>query len=249
MQGNRGKHLCMLMTCAAIFISSEVETACADSFYNLGFEDAVIGTPVDFRLPASDALPDWNCYGSPNVFYDTLAISSAYVSIHDSLSPIIKPLMGRYSIILQDGCGGTLPLTGASAWISQTGDIPEDAKSLKFRSDITTYINELQVSIDGTVIPFMLYSTGNVVNPQCGPVNTYICDVSAFAGEAGATLKFEKLVHDPAEPWFGSNVDLDGIAFSTTPAPEPSSLVILGVGLLSLSGFSYYRCRRHREAS
>jgi hypothetical protein len=229
-----------------VFISFGIKAVRGDSFQNLGFESAVIGTPVYFRLPASEALPGWTIQlggtVSNFVVYDTIALDSPCVSIQDK-SGYIKPLTGNYSVILQDGAdpwGNTY-----TASISQTGDVPDDAKSLMFKSDMTTYINELQVSINGTVIPFTLYSTAGTVNSSYGPVRTYICDVSAYADET-VTLEFEKRVHDVTHPNQGI-VDLDAIAFSTTPAPEPSSLVLLVVGVLTLFGYRSYR-RRCRQS-
>jgi hypothetical protein len=39
-------------------------------------------------------------------------------------------------------------------------------------------------------------------------------------------------------------MSLDSIAFSSDPAPEPSSLAILGIGLLSLVGYYWHRRAR-----
>jgi hypothetical protein len=230
---------------ALTFFFGDEKRALADAFLNLGFESAVIGTTENHQLLASEVLPHWTCKTSTGdyILYDTRAIDAYCVSIHDTFSKEMQPLVGQYSVLLQDGTDfNTMELVTAS--IFQTGQVPAWAKSLTFDSDIPTYINELQVSINGTVIPFSLYSTDGTVNSKWGPVNTYICDVSAYASET-VTLKFEKLVHDPLIPNHGI-VDLDDIAFSTTPAPEPSSLAILGVGILSL--FGYYWRRRNRAA-
>ncbi len=97
------------------------------------------------------------------------------------------------------------------------------------------------MSLNGVVVPFTLYSTGGTVNSLYGAVKTYILDVSAYAGET-VTLEFEKMVHDPTNPGSHGIVDLDGIAFSTFVVPEPSSLILLAVGVLSLAGY----CRRRR---
>ena len=104
-----------------ILFVGKAETRAA-AFQNLGFESAVIGTPVNYELPASQALPHWtsnNYYNSQagyqTVVYDTIALSSVCVSIHDGRSGNVgdfNPLQGSYSVMLQDGS-------------SQSGDLTE----------------------------------------------------------------------------------------------------------------------------
>jgi hypothetical protein len=226
--------------------------AAAASFRNLGFESAVIDYPPYFQQPASDALPYWNNdnWRPGYVGYDTKALDSACISVHDSLSNYIKPLAGNYSVVLQDGSGdgGGGPVT--SAYISQSGDIRATTRSLMFKCDITEYISELQVSLNGTVVPFELYSVGTTVNPGYGPVNTYACDISAFAGDTDVTLKFEKLVHDPLNPGSHGIVDLDGIQFSSTVVPEPSTLALLTIAaVVALAPIVRRRVARQRAAT
>jgi hypothetical protein len=240
----------LLRVSIVVLVCTGGKDARADPFRNLGFESAVIGTPINNMLPSSEALPYWannDCYAG-YVGYDAMTLDSVGVSIQDGLAPwgsvVMKPLDRNYSVLLQDGhySPGGGSLTGA--YISQTGDVPIWAKSLTFESDISAYINELQVSINGNVIPFSLYDTGHTVNSNWGPIKTYILDVSAYAGE-NVTLEFDKLVHDPSNPGSHSGVDLDAITFSTIPAPEPSSLALLAVGVLTLFGYRSYRhCRQ-----
>jgi hypothetical protein len=106
-----------------------------------------------------------------------------------------------------------------------------------FESDMTTYIDELRVSIDGAAIPFRLYSVGGTKNLALGPVNTYACDISAFAGESNVTLTFEKLIHDPTNPIDTGIVDLDAIQFSSIVVPEPSSLLLLAIAFVSVAAY------------
>jgi len=189
-----------LIVFIAIAVSCGPQKVLGTSFHNLDFESAVIGSvPLYSQLPASQATPYW-ANNTGYLPYDTIALDAPCVSIHDGHGSAnlgdFNPLQGLYSVMLQDGLTGD-GHTPISTWISQTGDIPSWAKSLMFGSDMSDYINELQVSINGAVVPFTLYSVGGTVNSSWGPVKTYACDISAFAGDTDVTLKFEKLVHDP----------------------------------------------------
>ena len=76
-----------------------------------------------------------------------------------------------------------------------------------------------------------------------GPVETLAGNISAFAGSTNVELQFEELANDPSNP-FQPYVNLDAITFSTTIVPEPSSLVLLAVGILSLAGYCWRRPSR-----
>jgi hypothetical protein len=91
------------------------------------------------------------------------------------------------------------------------------------------------VSLNGTVIPFSLYSVGGV-DSNGAALDTYACNISAFAGHTDVTLEFEKLVHDPANKGNHGMVDLDAIQFSSISTPEPSTIVLLAISILSNSG-------------
>jgi hypothetical protein len=212
--------------------------ALAAPFQNLDFESAVIGTPVGPLVPASQALPYWTSgnYNPGYVLYDTMSAGSVAVSLHDYSSTFILPLQGQYSVMLQNGLGGP---TGSpeDAWISQAGDVPSNAHSLMFSTDYIQGAN-LVVSLNGGPIPMSLYSVGPVINAANGPVETYIGDISAFAGQQDVTLRFETV--PILYPSFGE-ADLDAIQFSTIVVPEPSALILVGAGLLSLAGYFWKR--------
>jgi hypothetical protein len=234
MTSSRKESLGTVFLCMTL-ISCGVTEALGEPFGNLDFEIAVISSPgtPGTRL-ASAALPFWTASTGNKVLYEETALDSAAVSVLDGLNYLgawanPKPLAGNYSLILQDGIAPQSGVVLTSAYISQTGDIPADRRSLMFQSDMTRYINELQVSLNGVVVPFTLYSVGGTVNPSYGPVNTYACDISAFAGDTDVTLKFEKLVHDPLNPSSHGIVDLDNIQFSSTVVPEPSTLALLTI--------------------
>ena len=186
---------------------------------------------------ASQALPYWTTdnYWPGYVVYDTLSLGSVAVSIQDGLgrngTKPMSPLQGQYSVFLQAGAGGPLADQPASAFISQIGDVPTDAHSVMFTTDLTVDLNRLVVSLNGTAIPMQLFSTGDTVNPGWGPMETFIGDISAFAGQDNVEFRFTQ-TFDPANPYGGSAIDLDAIQFSPTIAPEPSTLALLTIAAL-----------------
>jgi hypothetical protein len=221
-----------------------VRTGTATPFQNLDFESAVIGTPVNGRLPASQALPYWMVFPGMNgtVWYDDIALDNPSVSLHDRLDTLgMKPLQGNYSVAIKDGWGMSPDLY--DAWISQTGDVPGNAKSLMFITDSAPaeVIARFRVSLNAITIPMYVYSVRDT-DSNGRAVYTYYGDVSAFSGQTNVALKFDKLIQDPNDPsgdhaW----VTLDAIQFSTIIVPEPSALVLLGVAILSLAGYFWRR--------
>jgi len=198
------------------------------TFQNLGFESAH-NIPVfdpqghPWTMPASDALPGWTCYIGANqtgsAWYNDVALDSAALGILSSLSPYPPSgfVQGQYCLSLQTSTAFTSPpFTPAS--VGQTGQLPADAQSIRFRGTVP-----FPVSFAGTVIPL------SVLSSQAG-YNIYGGDISQFAGLTGE-LRIRSFGH------FGY---LDGLTFSSQPIPEPASvsLFVMGLGLL------YLRSRR-----
>ena len=212
MKGFKLPHVSLvLLACASATLTLH-DTAAATSFDNLDFESAVIDGPVRSKVPSSDAIPSWNIYSYDpgTVPYDTVSAGSYCVSIHDGKGgpgyTDFNPLQGQYSLLLQTQYGPT----NINAWISQTGDIPPGMTSIMFLSDTAPPT----LLLNGTVIPTSVYSVGDTVNPSYGPVNTYIADIRAFAGQQNVELRFES-----NNGWN----DLDGIHFSHVVVPEPTA--------------------------
>ncbi|MFZ1933251.1 MAG: hypothetical protein WAU84_05855 [Thermoguttaceae bacterium] len=225
-RSSRASRLAVLVSCVAAY-SWCIAPVAAAPFSNLDFESAVIGTPVYSELPTSQALPGWTTHpvDAGMVGYDTIALDAAAVSIQDGLTPysgfprIMYPLSGSYSVLLQSGHDPFgVPET---SWISQTGDIPADANSILFLDDLAAPT----VSLNGTVIPTSIYSVGPTVNSTHGPIDTYIGDIRAFSGQQNVVLTFESVD--------GSGTTLDDIQFSPTVVPEPSTLALIVIGVLS----------------
>ena len=211
----------IILTLAAIAILSiGLPEAEATPFRNLDFEEAVISqSPPAFAVPASEALPFWTCnnYWPGYVIYDEMALDGTFISVHDSQSQFVHPIEGNYSVMLQSDVSFIPPntYTMVNAFIAQTGDIPGDAKWLRFQS----YGNYdlLVVSLNGVAIPMSEISAD-------GDVKTFAGDISAFANTT-AELRFELLKPSYEFPF----VVLDGIS-----VPEPSTFALLGIGATSL---------------
>ena len=202
------------------------ELAVGAPFQNLDFESAVIGTPA-YNLLTTQAMPGWqtNNVDSGYVGYDVLSTGGTVVSIQDGLDPwgllFMHPIQGRYSALLQYD-----PPYSSPAWIEHTGDVPSNANSLMFSTEPQAFPGAtLVASLNGTVIPMSLYSVGPTIDSNLGPVETFIGDIRQFTGQQNVELQFTGM---------GS---LDAIQFSSLIVPEPSSLALLGIGILSLGAY------------
>ena len=194
------------------------------TFQNLGFE-AAHNIPVfdpqghPWSMPASDALPGWTCYigtsQTGTAWYEDVALDSAAVSILSSTSPYPPSgfVLGQYCLSLQTSTAFTTPQF-VPASVGQTGQLPADAQSIRFRGTVP-----FTVSFAGTVIPL------SVLSSQAG-YNIYGGDISQFARLTGE-LRMWSVGH------FGY---LDGLTFSSQPIPEPASvsLFVIGLGLVFL---------------
>jgi hypothetical protein len=192
------------------------------TFQNLNFE-AAHNIPVfdpqghPWTMPASDALPGWTCYIGTNqtgsAWYNDVALDSAAVSILSSTSPYPPSgfVLGQYCLSLQSTF---LPQFGGSASVGQTGQLPFDAQSIRFRGTVP-----FGVSFAGSAIPLAVLSS------QAG-YNIYGGDISQFAGVTG-DLRITSFGH------FGY---LDSLTLSSQPIPEPAtiSLFVMGLGVLYL---------------
>jgi hypothetical protein len=222
-----------VITFAVAVVLCSSESAMGAPFQNLDFESAVIGKPTGDVLPASQAMPGWTSNGFfavggvPDLFYDTISTGGTIVSLEDGLDPYFHfhPIQGSYSALLQSGDPRYEPV----AWISQTGDVPSNANSLMFSTD-SAWASSLAASLNGTVIPMSLYSVGPVIDSNLGPVETFIGDTRQFTGQGNVELRFT-----------GSG-GLDAIQFSSLIVPEPSMLVLLSIGILSLAAYFRPSC-------
>src|ERR1017187_9657695 len=207
-----------IIAIVGVFAAQRVQPQGA--FVNLDFEQAIAPLVPDGggKVPVARALPGWTGYvgGGPVsvVWYDDRAIDAASISVFDRLAPEqpLRPLEGNYSAWLM----GSTSLAGQqqAAAIAQIGQIPADAKSIRFLFS-TTYLPELTFA--GQTIPLVELDANTSYTTVGG-------DISLFAGDTGE-LRF------PVLPGHGGGL-FDNIQFSPVAIPEPTTLVLSLLGVL-----------------
>jgi hypothetical protein len=212
----------------------------APAFQDLDFESATLefapgGPTATFAVPFAPAFPGWTGYvGSSQVetaLYDRTYLDTAAISILDTnpLPPGVfgELIDGNYTAVLQaDFYPGLGPVAVS---LAQTGLVPSGTKSLAFYAlALGQAASSFTVSLGGTNLDLISFPVPNKNYTLCE------ADVSAFAGLV-EELKFTLF---PALP-NGDNryLSLDDIMFSPDAIPEPSSLILLTVGILGLSAW------------
>jgi hypothetical protein len=192
------------------------------TFQNLDFEQArnvptTLGPQGWSTMPASQGLPSWTAFEGGQemtwIFYGP-SIQQGVSILSASLGPVVD---GNYSVQLT--CGAGLG-EAFSASISQTGFVPSDARSLRFKGGGPG----LQVTLGGRSVSLVPIET-----PR-GPM--LAADISAFAG-LQEELNFSAHVYQDGSLFGVPNLALDSIEFSPQPIPEP------GGWLLLLSGWGF----------
>lgn len=210
-------------------------------FTNLNFERAVVqlNDPNFGWLDWPLAAPGWNHstgvateavhYGLPH-----LGTAQIYMLMDTNTYSGFTPYEGNYSLMFASGYATTFPepVDWTQAFISQTGDIPNDTCSLQL---IAT--GPFEVFLNETLIPML--SLGG---------NRYGANIPGFAGTTAQLTIMNTTPYWAAwsPEWFGRETStiVDDIVFSPVAIPEPSSLALLGLGLSGL-----LRKRRHRLGS
>lgn len=185
------------------------------SFVNLNFENPILPlTPVGFEVPIANAIPGWTGSLGNRVYYNTVSIGAAAISLQGPGSPF-PPIAGNYSVVLQSAFGVAPDGTAA---VGQIGQIPSTALSLRFYGD-----TNMQVTFIGHLLT--LFELGRGTDYQIVGA-----DISGFAGQTGE-LKF--LMPD-LTPVGSSSSYLDNIQFSTQSIPEPGTVGLFAIGTLFL---------------
>jgi hypothetical protein len=195
-------------------------------FRNLGFDEAntnnvtVGGYPYVGTGSVADLLPEWQLYRDNQqlsqtefMFGDPLDLSLVAVfgrSLRDFYIPFESD--GPYALYYQ----GYYPVEAFR--LEQQGQVPAEHRYLTLREGYDSL--PFRMSINGTGLP--LVSQGGAR----GGGYQFTYDVSAYAGQT-VTLT---LTSPPFDAFGrGSHDYLDSLAF-TSQVPEPTPLVLLGVG-------------------
>lgn len=218
-------------TVLVVLLLACVAGSCASqSLTNLGFELGVVepNDPMFGWLDWSVAVPGWSHTPGDDtgiVYYGYSHIGvTQWFMLVDANNPSYRPLSGRYSMALMSGFYDMGMTEWVNAAISQRGLIPSYARSIRFMAT-----GNVGITVNG--------SHRNVVS--VGP-NTYAADVSGFAGSVCDLAFVDR--NTSFEWWTNGPSMVDSISFSTTPViPEPSSLIALGGGLISLLGLARRR--------
>jgi hypothetical protein len=225
-----------LATIGVLSAAAFAQTATAAPFGNLDFEMAAEG---------DTSLPDWlggrigandppyagdetiGPIAATGRHFNGVCLGSRCAGVVNSevIVPEFRPLEGEYSILLQ---GGTLP--GGTIYIEQTGDVPVDARSIRFRAS-TPYtggrLSDLRLSVDGLPLAPIVEIGADSRS------RLLAADLSAWAGRS-ITLRIA-VYADPSGGYSETNALLDAIEFSASPIPEPGSASLLGLGLALLA--------------
>jgi hypothetical protein len=199
------------------------------TFVNLDFELAQVpDTPPGGTggvVSGSDALPGWSALPGQfgEVYHNTTTIGSPSITLFGPNWNSSDIFQGRYTVRLATAFSNT------GSAIGQTGQIPSDARSMRFYAQVFN----MNVSFAGSLMPFYEIGSG----PNYG---IYGVDVSGLAGVTGE-LRFTAV--PLAGGGFGG-VRLDNIFFSPEPIPEPSVFGSFTLGVLIFSS----RLRRKRES-
>jgi hypothetical protein len=200
----------------------------ASPFVNLDFEQANVPAGTGQTLNAGLALPGWTARVNNsvlgNVYYDYAGIGEPFVALYDRpdfFGPGFIFLDGRFDVAM----GGNAGVPALIASIAQSGDVPGDARSVRFVTDGLR--PPPVVAMDGTDLQSFLIST---TYRGFDRVDTYAVDVTAFAG-ASRELRFSTL----------PLCAFDTVSFSTSPVPEP--VCIAGI-LVAAAPFLVRRRRR-----
>lgn len=200
---------------ALLFLSAGQWAYAQGTFQNLDFEHPLLPL-MGLEVPIASALPGWQGYFGNievgSVFYNTRALDGTAISLHTVGSDSFQPILGSYSALLQ---GSSLAPPTAS--LAQTGQVPSDAKSLRFAA---AWPGGYTVTLAGQNLPlFQVESRPNYV--------VMAADISGFAGQVGE-LRFTAIPR--------GMLYFDNVSFSSTPIPEPTILHLLVLAASVLAG-------------
>jgi hypothetical protein len=230
----------------AILLAGIVSVHAQGTFKNLNFEAATVSPAASGGypnpVPVASALPEWTAYlgtsKQTQVQYNTGTLGLASISLLGPTWNTIDPgiIGGSYSVILQSGVDSATQSIIQNASIEQNGTVPMTAESLEFKA--WNPYGSLSVSFAGDTLQLVSLSSDQTSSGQ--QYTLYGANISQFAGQMGE-LQFTS-IFSQAFPY----AEIDDITFSTTAVPEPSPVVLTGIG----GGlFALYRWRKKRRSA
>jgi hypothetical protein len=200
----------------------------AQTFQNLDFEQANPGSVEFGPVPAATALPYWSVYygteQQTEIEYQGESTGTTEVAL---IGPGFGPIDGNYSVELTGGIGNVTP---ESASITQTGVIPPGTQSMLFYAQSMGFPGALEVQVGTQTVPIVAVGTGS-------DYTIYGANISAWANDKEAiTFTAPSSASDDFDQW-----EIDDISFSQTAiTPEPSPLVLAGIGGLLFAARKYF---------
>jgi hypothetical protein len=207
------RHLASFLLAATVAVSAP-----ARAFSNLDFEAASVGTatpPFGF-IDWSLAAPGWGHSAGADtgtVYYGLTHVGQTqWFLLVDAATQPGGALAGNYSLRFVSGYATSSPgAPWVNAYLSQSGIVPGNASSLTLLAS-----GPLAVSVNGVLAT--LVPLGGLA---------YAVDVSPYAGSA-VEIRF---INTSLQQF--DSVNLDSIAFSTSPVPEPAAWQLWAAGAVA----------------